>query len=53
MDTPVLNVGFTASVCNNVRGWYGPILLFAMDPKNHVRQVQPEDTSIMTDTIKK
>lgn len=53
MHTPELNVGFTTSVCNNVRGWYGPILLFATDPKNHVRRMQPKDASIATDTIRK
>ena len=52
-DSANVNHAFTATVCKNVRNWYGPVLVFATDPKNHVRRVQPEDASIARETITK
>ena len=51
MDDNSINKGFSMLICANVRYWYGPVLLFATDPRNHVRRVQTEDTGTATETI--
>lgn len=50
-DLP-FNKGFMELVCNNAARWYGPIILFATDPSNHVRNVWPKDFKPATDTLK-
>ena len=53
MDTANLNDGFTTNICKNIRKWYGPVIVFATDPTNHVRRIQPKDASTASDSIKK
>ena len=33
-----INSGLTAKICDNLRAWYGPVIVFATDPINHVRR---------------
>ena len=46
-----MNRGFTSIVCNNVQGWYGPVLVFATDPLNNIRSIWEDDGSIATYTL--
>ena len=51
MDSTSINQGYMSHMCNNVRLWHGSVVLFATDLRNHIRRMQPEDTSMATETI--
>ena len=46
-----MNTGFTEVVCNNVWGWFGPVVMFATDPANHMRNAITDDAELAMDAI--
>ena len=46
-----MNTGFTEVICNNVRGWFGPVIVFATDPANHMRNAITDDAELAMDAI--